>query len=228
MWTRGFPQRLVGWLAPTAYIVYMKFTFFTSKVTYHGGKKVWDMIERGETALVAVWHQDVMLYPFAFRNRNIVTMASLSRDGEIISHVFRKVGFVPIRGSSSRRGAAGMRELMNYVKNRTGSLCAMAADGPRGPARKAKKGLIVLAKHAGAPVFPVRAGARRRLLNRSWDQTIIPLPFNEIVFFFGEPIVVDKNAGRTEVESARQELENKLNELTNMVEGYLNRSRKTG
>jgi len=222
----GLPLRMVLLVGPLLFKAYMRFVFLTSRKLFHGFGPLWDMVERGETTLAGTWHQDVMLAAFAFRNKDIVTMVSMSRDGEIMSRVFRRCGFTPVRGSSSRRGIGAIKELIDYMKPRRGTFCAFAADGPRGPAKQAKKGMIFLAKHTRAPIFPVRCGAKRRILNRSWDETILPLPFNELVFLCGEPVSIPSEAGKNDLEAARGELEDKLNELTAQIEGYFKRDRR--
>jgi lysophospholipid acyltransferase (LPLAT)-like uncharacterized protein len=223
---RGTPLKLALWIGPILYKLYMKFVFLTSRKSYEGCDPVWDMLERGDNALAVVWHQDAILAPFAFRDRGILTMSSMSADGEILSRVFGQAGFRAVRGSSSRGGKRAVLTLLDRMKREPGSLCGIAADGPRGPAREAKKGIVFLAKHTGAPIFPLRCGARRRILNRSWDQTQLPLPFNELIFRCSEPVSVDAAAGRREIEAARAEVERKLNELTEDIETRFGRGAK--
>ncbi len=220
---RGFPLRLVLWLGPLIYLSYMKLVFFTSRKTFEGIDRLFDTLDRGETALAVAWHQDAIVGPCIFRHRNMITMASLSRDGELLARAFGRLGFTVFRGSTSRRGKGAIRELAEYLISRRGSFCILAADGPKGPAYEVKKGIVFLAKHTGAPIFPVRSGAKWRKLNKSWDETTIPLPFNRLVYFCGEPVTVSGTAGKNEIEAARIEVENRLNELTDKVERYFNR-----
>jgi lysophospholipid acyltransferase (LPLAT)-like uncharacterized protein len=220
---RGFPLKLAIWLGPLIYLAYMKLVFFTSRKSFQGVEPLLDTLERGESVLAATWHQDALLGPYAFRHKNIITMASLSRDGELLARAVRRCGFTVFRGSSSRRAKEAIRELAQYLKSRQASFCALAADGPKGPARKAKKGIVFLAKHSGAQIFPIRCGVKRRILNKSWDQTTIPLPFNRLVYLCGEPVSVSSAAGKNEIEAARVEVENRLNELTDRIERHFGR-----
>ncbi len=222
---RGFPLRLVLWLGPLIYLGYMKLVFFTSRKKFEGVDRLFDTLDRGETALAAAWHQDAIIGPYIFRHRNMITMASLSRDGELLARAFGRFGFTVFRGSTSRRGKGAIRELAEYIISRRASLCILAADGPKGPAYKAKKGIVFLAKHSGALIFPVRSGAKRRKLNKSWDETTIPLPFNKLLYLCGEPVAVSSTAGKNEIEAARVELEDRLNELTDRIERYFGREK---
>jgi len=222
---RGVPLKLVLWLGPLLYKSYVKLVYLTSKKSFESLEPLWERQKQGQIVLAAVWHQDAVTGPLVFRNRNFVTMVSMSRDGEIFQRILSKVGYTSIRGSSSRRGAEALKGMIDHLKHRPASICAIATDGPRGPARKAKNGIVLLAKHTGAPVFPVRFGAKKQILNKSWDRTAIPLPFNRLVVLCGEPVSVDANAGRNEIEAARVEIENKLNELTETIEAHFGRGR---
>jgi lysophospholipid acyltransferase (LPLAT)-like uncharacterized protein len=224
---RGFPLKLVLWLGPLIYLGYMRFVFFTSRKKIEGLDRLFDTLDRGETALAAAWHQDAIIGPYIFRKRNMHTMASLSRDGELLARAFGRFGFTVFRGSTSRRGKGAIRELAEHLKSRGATFCVLAADGPKGPVYEVKKGIVFLAKQTGAPIFPVRAGAKRRKLNKSWDHTTIPLPFNSLVYLCGEPVSVSSTAGKDEIEAARVEVENRLNELTNRIERYFGREQET-
>jgi lysophospholipid acyltransferase (LPLAT)-like uncharacterized protein len=72
---------------------------------------------------------------------------------------------------------------------------------------------MLIAKATGAPIYPVRSWAKRRLLAPTWDRTMIPLPFNHLVFVLGEPMHVPMNAGSAMLEILRSELERRLNGL---------------
>ena len=67
----------------------------------------------------------------------------------------------------------------------------MAPDGPAGPARVLKKGVLHVSAQAGVPIVPVRIRCSRSVTLRSWDRKIIPLPFATISVHFSAPIRVD-------------------------------------
>lgn len=223
---RGFPLKLVLWISPLLYKSYMRLVFLTSKKSFEAIEPLQERLERGQTVLTAVWHKDAVIGPFALRKMGFVTMVSTSGDGEIFQQVVSRCGFTTVRGSSSRRGAEALKGLIDYVKRRPGSFCGVAVDGPRGPARKVKKGIVSLAEYTDVPVFPVLFGAKKRILNKSWDETMIPLPFNKLVVLCGEPVSVDANAGRNEIEAARVEIEDRLNELAETIEAHFGGGRE--
>ena len=97
---------------------------------------------------------------------------------------------------------------------------ALAADGSRGPAFKAQDGTIKIAKVTGVPILPITYNASRKKVLNSWDKFIIPYPFSKIVVLYGEPVHVPKDADDEVMELKRQELEKKLNEMTEYVDKY--------
>lgn len=96
---------------------------------------------------------------------------------------------------------------------------ALAVDAPRGPARKAKIGTVVLARETGQLVAPLVSWATRKIQFTSWDSMILPLPFSTIVMAFGKPMEVPKGLEREDYERIRREVENELNRVLNQAEG---------
>ena len=91
-------------------------------------------------------------------------------------------------------------------------ICSTVLDGPQGPRYKAKKGLLFLAKKTGLPLLPFIWSARSPLtLEKTWDKTMIPRPFSEVVISYGPPLFVPKECTDTEMEVLSSELERRLN-----------------
>jgi len=221
---RGILLDLALQLGPVLYLAYMRFVFLTSKKSFHDFGTLWERLNERENVLAATQHQDALLAPYAFRDKHIVTMESLSHGGEVLARAMIQSGFKVFRGSSSRHDKEAVKEMVEHLKFRERRFCIMAVDGPRRPALKPKAAIVIIAKHTGASIFPIRCGAKRRILNKSWDKTTIPLPFNRLVFCCGEPVSVERSAGRDELEVARVAVGKELKELTERVEHYFNRT----
>ncbi len=129
----------------------------------------------------AFWHRSLLTCAHRFRNLGIAILISPSFDGELIARTVQHLGFVPVRGSSSRGGALGLRNMQLAYQN--GHRCAITADGPRGPAMVLKPGTVQLANLVHAEwigafyALPLRAWALK-----SWDRFLIPKPFSRVVF----------------------------------------------
>lgn len=222
-WLRTLGKRLAVWVVPTLYNSYMWFVYHTSRKTYIEMPKLWETIARGDNVLGAVWHQDAIISPFCYRGHDILTMVSRSNLGDVLTEIFHKCHFIPVRGGSGRGGKQALAEIIEYLNTHRGVLCGIAVDGSRGPARKAQIGIVLIAQATGAPIYPMRSWARWRLFAPTWDRTLIPLPFNHLVFILGEPILVPSTASRAELESLRQELERRLNDLAARSEAFFAR-----
>lgn len=139
------------------------------------------------TCIIAHWHQSLLSVLLPHHHMPVATLASHSRDGEIISRYLEDIGLKPVRGSSSKGGAAGARELIRCLEH--GHSIVLNVDGPRGPFKEVKSGVPVIARRHGVPVVPIACRATREIsLKGSWDRFRIPVPFSHMAAVYGEPL----------------------------------------
>lgn len=125
------------------------------------------------------------------RRRGTVAMVSLSRDGQRHQLLLKRLGLDVVRGSSSRRGAAALREVVERLLR--GSDAAFAVDGPKGPVYRVKPGAITAARLSGAQLVPMGGFAPSSVrLARSWDKLCLPLPFSRVHVSLGKPIDAER------------------------------------
>jgi lysophospholipid acyltransferase (LPLAT)-like uncharacterized protein len=129
-------------------------------------------------AVYAFWHRCLLACAWRFRNYGIAILISRSFDGELIARTVERLGFIAVRGSSSRDGTAGLRNLYRVLI--AGNYCAITADGPRGPALVAKQGVTQLARLANIDVGAFYVHPERAWQLRSWDRFLIPKPFSRV------------------------------------------------
>src|SRR5579859_5830911 len=89
--------------------------------------------ETGEPFLYALWHGRMLLPIWRHRGQSIATMASKSKDGEIISRWLARNGYAVVRGSTQKGGARGIVRLLRSLEE--GHSVALTVDGPKGPPR---------------------------------------------------------------------------------------------
>ncbi len=140
---------------------------------------------RGEPYVFALWHGRMLLPIWRHRGQGVATMASKSKDGEIISRWLENNGYFAVRGSTNKGGARGIVLLKRYLE--AGHAAALTVDGPKGPPRVVQEGIVTLARRSGAWVLPVSAGATRSRFLRSWDRYLVPMPFARSFVTYGEP-----------------------------------------
>ncbi len=141
-------------------------------------------------AVYAFWHRCLLACAWRFRNHGITILISRSFDGELVARTVERLGFVAIRGSSSRDGTAGLRTM--YRAYLDGHYCAITADGPRGPAMVAKPGVIQLARLAGTTVGAFYVHPERAWQLRSWDSFLIPKPFSRVTVAWTRQVAAEQ------------------------------------
>jgi lysophospholipid acyltransferase (LPLAT)-like uncharacterized protein len=205
---------LLGWIVPW----FLRTWFWTLRITVLHPEIQRTWLAPGRHAIGALWHQNFLFYAWYFRQRGYVVMSSWSKDGEIMVRVMRPLGYSHVRGSSSRGGAEALHELVQRVRG--GKTAAIVADGPRGPARVAKHGVVMAARHTGFPVIPAGAYCCRAKRLRSWDRTALPLPFSRVILSFGAPIQVPERLSSEEVEQWRKKIEDAVTSVENEAEDF--------
>ncbi len=163
--------------------------------------------------ILTFWHMHLLTMLYSRFRRPITVMSSQSKDGEISAQVFRWYDVGVVRGSSSKGANAALREFVR--KARAGSNLVFTPDGPRGPARVAKPGVIFAAQMSGLPIVPIAFAAKKKKLLGSWDRMVVPYPFTKALYLYGEPLFVPRDG---DVEEYRVLVERALNELTEEAE----------
>ncbi len=147
------------------------------------------------TYVYALWHQNLIGAIFSHIGTQFTMVISESKDGELVAVTCEKFGHIPARGSSTRGGKKALIEIVKTVKR--GVPGALTVDGPKGPAKVVKPGVIEIARLADCAVIPLSPYAKDFwFFKKSWDQFRIPKPFTKIVVVIGEPIYLPEGASR--------------------------------
>ncbi|MCU0236596.1 MAG: lysophospholipid acyltransferase family protein [Acidobacteria bacterium] len=204
-------MRKLAWLLIEAVVL-------CSKVTVSGRDAVL-ALQRDRVPLIFIfWHRHILFVIHQFRDCGARPLISLSSDGELVAAVAGEFGMDPVRGSSSKGGARAFLELVRSVRQER-SQVLITADGPKGPPRRVKEGTVQLAAKTGAWVVPVSWGASRvKILEKSWDRFLVPLPFGHIRFAYGEPLRIMPDPGPAALECALDGLSARLDLLQRQVQ----------
>jgi lysophospholipid acyltransferase (LPLAT)-like uncharacterized protein len=190
--TFSFKQRAVLGLLPP----FLAFAMGTLARSWRVRARIHpDSDPRGAKPLVfALWHETVITIIGHWRGANIQGLASQSFDGELISSIMVHLGYPPVsRGSSSRGGASALMSHSQALQD--GRHVAITMDGPRGPAYRAKPGILHVARESGISIVPTACAANPDWRLRSWDRTQVPPPFARVAFVLGKPLGQAELAG---------------------------------
>lgn len=199
--TKGLVQ-LAKYTIPYVYFAYFWFVWATSKVIDLSTPLDEELRENKRGFVAALWHQEVLCVPWAYRRLHPHTIASVGDSGEVITRLLKLCGYTVFRGGSSNRKSRRkkvLEEFVEHLKQADRPGVGITVDGSSGPAFRMKTGAIVMAIAIQAPVFVVRTWCKRRILLRTWDRMMLPLPFNKIVILAEGPYPLPDNLDQKEV-----------------------------
>lgn len=171
--------------------------------------------------IVGVWHGQHILMPALPIGLNASAMISKNFDGEVTARIVEHYGNRTIRASGGRNqkqtlrkgGMNGFLEMLDALHSKDNVV--QTADIPKGIARKAGLGIIMLGQKSGAPIVPLAiASSRRYIFQKAWDKAALNMPFGTSAITVGELIHVPNDADDVKLEECRQKLENELNRMT--------------
>ena len=156
---------------------------------------------------------------FFWRNKGLVTLTSLSKEGGLITEVLKKLGYEVVRGSSTRGGARALVILRRFIKK--GNDVAFTVDGPKGPKFSVKPGVILAAKQGDGVLIPAFMNCKRAKRFNSWDKFLLPLPFSRISVTFAPSMQLSPYTDAETIERERAEFEKYMLDYTNVYSSNL-------
>jgi lysophospholipid acyltransferase (LPLAT)-like uncharacterized protein len=204
--------RLAHLLVPPLAIVLVR----GSRVRRLGVERLQQLRQTRQPFLYVLWHGSMLAPIIEHRSQDVVAMVSQHGDGEVVARLLANLGYGTVRGSSGRGGREAFHGMVEEL--RAGRCGAVVPDGPRGPARHLKPGLIRLASRAGGvPILPVTSAASPATRLRSWDRFLIPWPASRLVIAYGDPVSVPADLDEPGIEAYRRTLETRMWELDDVA-----------
>lgn len=207
--------KLVGWLV----VATLKLLFATCRKEFvlSPGTNGWTADVTGRF-LYAVWH-DVLFFPLLMaKPQNMSALASRHQDGSYVAEILRLLNVQPFRGSTARGGAQAVRQLLGVAQQLH---ITLTPDGPRGPRREMKDGIVFLASRTGLGIVPAAFSCRRGLrIQGTWTDMLLPLPFTTTYCLLGEPIYVPSEMTREETDFHRQRVQDAMDRLYARVDAW--------
>jgi lysophospholipid acyltransferase (LPLAT)-like uncharacterized protein len=168
------------------------------------------LYEAGRPHVFLLWHEALLPLLWQHRGQGIAIVVSEARDGQYLADFAAEIGYRAVRGSSTRGGA---RALLGAVRElEAGHAVAFTPDGPRGPRRQLKPGVILAAQRGRGTVVPLHARADRAWRLHSWDRLMIPKPGARVRITYGRPF--DIGPGEDGITRGLAEAGARLSEIT--------------
>jgi len=180
-------------------------------------------------AIFAFWHNRLLMIPYSYRRlfgmRDVVTLVSLSKEGEYFVRALKFIRPFVVRGSSTRGGSTAFKTLVKRI--REGMDCIITPDGPLGPRYQVQPGIIALSRVTGVPIIPVSYCSSRALSLSTWDGFIVTLPFGATTYVFGDPLYCPAKATESEMAALAGNLQEALLAVSRRAEADLPKPRRS-
>ena len=135
---------------------FLRLLHATLRIKHDGVEK----LEALPQYIIAFWHEHLFLMLHSRYRRPIRVLVSRSRDGELVAMTFSRYGVDVSRGSTTRGATSALRDLIRAA--RSGSNIVFTPDGPKGPPRIAKDGVVYAAQATGLPIVPFAFTAKKK------------------------------------------------------------------
>lgn len=171
--------------------------------------------------IYSFWHRAVFASAWLWRKIGFAVMVSRSFDGEYIARTIEKLGFVAVRGSSSRGGGKGLLGLKSQLEK--GNSVAFTIDGPRGPKDVAKPGPVLLARASALPMAAFYVALSDAWVLKTWDAMTIPKPFAKALVRVSGKMRVPADADDAAMKEFHGRLQAALERVTRFAEEHVAR-----
>jgi len=202
-------NRLLSYIATAA----LRLLFLTVRVTHHrmAAEATPYVRPKGQQRYTfCMWHDHIVLAVFSLRTWNLAGLISQHRDGGYLADSVLISGIQPVRGSTSRGGAEAVAEILSQPELHL----AMTPDGPRGPRRTMKEGIIFIASRSRRPIVPTALTADRFWsFPGSWTDMILPKPFSRVLLIAGTPVTVPEDLPRDQMAAWADSLQKEMDRL---------------
>lgn len=174
----------------------------------------WQALERSRSPFIfLLWHEALLPLLWQHRGQGIAIVVSEAREGGYLGDFATRIGYRLLPGSSTRGGLRALRGAVRVLHDNVP--VAFTPDGPRGPRREVKPGIVRAAQRVGARILPLHAEVDRAWRLRSWDRMVVPKIGASVRIGYGEPFRVDPGPdglarGIARCESALIALESEL------------------
>ncbi len=203
--------------------LYIRFVHMTGTWRIEGEAVVNQFRKEDRPFVLAFWHGRLLMMSCAWRHKSDVNMLISSHpDGQFVARTISHFGVPSIVGSTTRGGWSAMRRIVRTLRD--GGIVGITPDGPQGPRMRVSDGVITIARMADVPILPLTYAASRRKVFSTWDRFVLPLPFAQGVFLWGDPILVPEDADEATREAKRLELEIALLSLTERADRLVGQS----
>lgn len=144
--------------------------------------------------IYAFWHENLPIH-FAVNLRIRNPQIWLQHPMLFMKPVHMMVKWMGVKelayGSSGNKGKVALERVLHQLRN--GYSTMINPDGPAGPPKQLKPGVLIMAKETGVPIIPITMSASPKWVIGTWDSKKMPLPFSHIRIEYHRPIYIEND-----------------------------------
>jgi lysophospholipid acyltransferase (LPLAT)-like uncharacterized protein len=182
-------------------------------------------------ALFAIWHEsNLVACTAAFRLRDtkrVISFSTRGFRGIVMNTMLESMGSAVVALPEEGKRSEAARLALELARiGREGESLVVSCDGPLGPYRVAKSGVLIVARESGIPIQPWAVSIRPALrLNGRWDRHLVPLPFCRLRVDEGAAISI---AAREPLKPRLAELQAALDEVASLADRRMAKRQRVG
>lgn len=159
--------------------------FLTCRKVIVGG----EYLRARSNHILCCWHTIAPYNAIFIRHRNHIWM---NHPSWYMKHIHVMLWLTGVRrlalGSSGEEGRQAVTTVVEFLKR--GWSTVVMPDGPYGPPRVLRKGVLHMSMQSGVPILPMRFTVSRAIILPTWDRKVLPYPFSKVTAHFEKPIQV--------------------------------------
>lgn len=215
-------KKFLYFLAAALIQIILRIFYWTLRFKVTNPQNIEQAQKAGGVYLLATWHKNIPSCILGQMGQTHLALVSRSNDGELVAKNLEWFGHKVVRGSSGKGATSALMEVIKAISEYQ-LPCAISVDGPKGPAKVPKSGIIHMAKTLQIPIIPYTAIADRVwCFHKSWDKLLFPKPWSNNYVIYGSPYWINKNLGNEELKLELEKLTQVLEEQETMAFKLIN------
>ena len=193
------------------------FIYKTNKWDIRGTDNFEKALADNKSVVLSCWHGQLLTSFMHLADKNHYGLAGLNKDGELISKIGSRLGWKMLRGSSSKGGSKIFVEIVKKLRNPP-CLVGITPDGPTGPEKIPKPGVIKAAQKTGALIIPISSISTKHWKIKNWHTFFLEKPFGKIYLQYGSPIQFNLD---DDFETCKEALSRAMDDVENRNKNYV-------
>ncbi len=207
---------MILWIQSQLLYFLLKIFYTTNRWDIRGEEYIRNSLAKGKNVIISVWHGKLLAPFMHLSTYRPYGLAGTHKDAEILVRVSKKLGWKALRGSSSQGGTDVYNEIIDLLNNPP-IIIGLTPDGPKGPEKIPKPGIIRAAQKTNSIIIPVGIFSTKNWTFKNWHTFFLEKPFGKIFLQYGKPLLFDENE---QFDFCKEKLINAMDDINFQNEQY--------